>query len=67
MVRATWSASRPDGTGGFPSALLVLIVAAATLEAVFALCIGCKIFALLMRAGVMPASICERCDDIRAA
>jgi hypothetical protein len=37
---------------------------AATLESVFALCIGCKIFALLMRAGVIPAGVCENCNDI---
>jgi hypothetical protein len=48
-------------------ALLVLIIVAATLESVFALCIGCKIFALLMRAGIIPASVCESCNDIRAA
>ena len=37
---------------------------AAFLEAAFALCLGCKAFALLMRAGVIPARICEECDDI---
>ena len=44
--------------------LLVLVIVAATLESVFALCIGCKIFALLMRAGVIPASVCESCNDL---
>jgi hypothetical protein len=44
--------------------LLGLIVVAATLESVFAICIGCRIFALLMRAGVIPASVCERCNDL---
>ena len=42
-------------------ALLGLLVVAATLESVFAFCIGCKLFALLMRAGVIPAAVCERC------
>jgi hypothetical protein len=42
--------------------LLVLVIAAATLESAFAFCIGCKIFALLMRAGVIPAGVCERCN-----
>ena len=41
--------------------LLGLLVVAATLESVFAFCIGCKLFALLMRAGVIPAAVCERC------
>jgi hypothetical protein len=40
---------------------------AATLESVFALCIGCKIFAVLIRAGVIPASVCDSCNDIWAA
>jgi hypothetical protein len=47
--------------------LLVLIIVAATLESVFALCIGCRIFAVLMRAGVIPPSVCESCNDIWAA
>ena len=42
-------------------AVLGLLVFAATLEYVFAFCIGCKLFAALMRAGVIPASVCERC------
>ena len=47
-------------------ALLGLIAVFAFLEAAFGFCVGCKIFALLMRAGVIPASVCERCDDIWA-
>ncbi|HEY3614923.1 MAG TPA: DUF4395 domain-containing protein [Gaiellales bacterium] len=47
--------------------LLVLIIAAAVLESVFAICVGCRIFALLMRAGVIPESVCESCNDIRGA
>ena len=42
-------------------ALLGLLVVAATLESVFAFCIGCRLFALLMRAGVIPEAVCERC------
>lgn len=47
-------------------ALLGLLIAAATLEAVFAICLGCIVFAFLMRIGLIPAAVCERCDDIRA-
>jgi hypothetical protein len=47
--------------------LLALVVAAATLESVFALCIGCKIFAVLMRAGIIPPSVCASCNDIWGA
>jgi hypothetical protein len=41
--------------------VLGLLTAAATLEAVFAVCLGCKAFALLMRVGVIPEAVCERC------
>jgi hypothetical protein len=44
--------------------LLGMLVVAATLEAVFALCLGCKIFALLMRAGLVPEEVCAECSDI---
>jgi hypothetical protein len=47
--------------------LLALVLVAATLESVFAVCLGCKIFALLMRAGVIPAEVCESCNDIWSA
>jgi len=46
--------------------LVGMIVVAATLESVFALCLGCKIFAVLIRLGVIPEEICERCNDIWA-
>jgi hypothetical protein len=44
--------------------MLAMIVVAATLESVFGYCLGCRIFALLMRAGVIPAHVCEECKDI---
>jgi uncharacterized protein DUF4395 len=44
--------------------LLGLLVVAAALESVFAFCIGCKLFALLMRAGVIPEAVCERCVSV---
>jgi len=43
------------------SVLTFAITAAATLEAVFGFCLGCVIFNLLMRVGVIPDSICEAC------
>ena len=44
--------------------LLGLLIAAATLESVFALCLGCKMFAVLMRAGVIPEEVCAECNNI---
>ncbi len=46
--------------------LLGCLVLAATLESVFGLCLGCKLFAVLMRLGVIPAAVCERCNNIAA-
>jgi hypothetical protein len=46
--------------------LLALLVAAAALESVFALCIGCRIFAGLIRAGILPETVCLECADISA-
>jgi len=43
---------------------LGLLAAAALLESAFGICLGCKAFALLMRAGMVPAEVCERCSDI---
>jgi len=56
------------GFGQTTAALVLvgLITVAATLESVFALCLGCKIFALLMRAGLISEEVCERCNNIWA-
>jgi len=45
--------------------VLVGIVAVfATLESVVGLCVGCTVFGLLMKAGVIPDDVCESCNDI---
>ena len=44
--------------------VLGLLVVAATLESVFAICLGCKVFAVLMRHGIVPESVCEECADV---
>jgi hypothetical protein len=54
------------GLGWVADVLLALLVVAATLESVFAFCVGCQIFGLLMRAGLVPESVCVECADIRA-
>ena len=35
------------------------------LLSVFAICLGCIIFGRLQGIGVIPASVCEACNDIR--
>ena len=54
------------GLRGAAYVILGLLVVAAVLESVFAYCLGCKIFGLLMRAGIVPQEVCERCGDIWA-
>ena len=44
--------------------VLLLLTGAAVLEAGFGLCLGCHAFAALMRMGVIPESVCERCADL---
>jgi hypothetical protein len=45
-------------------AILGLVIVAATLEAVLAFCVGCVIFAGLMRIGAVPASVCAECAEV---
>ena len=45
---------------------LALLAMAALLESAFALCLGCRAFAVLMRVGVVPDEVCERCTNIWA-
>jgi len=40
------------------------MIAGSALESLAAYCVGCKVFALLMRAGVIPAAICAECTDV---
>ena len=44
--------------------VLGLFVVAAGLESIFAICLGCHVFALMMRIGLVPAAVCEECADI---
>jgi uncharacterized protein DUF4395 len=55
------------GAGTAAAVFVALLLVAATLESVFAICLGCHVFALLMRAGVIPDEICAECADITLA
>lgn len=55
----------PAGAATAAWVLVGLITVAATLESVFALCLGCVAFGRLQALGVIPASVCEACNDIR--
>jgi hypothetical protein len=49
---------------GAAQVLLGAVVVAASLEAFLGFCLGCKAFALLMKAGIIPEDVCDRCNDI---
>jgi hypothetical protein len=53
-------------TAGWTAAAVVLglLIVAAFLESALGLCLGCKVFGLLMRAGVIPERVCEECADL---
>ncbi|KQQ80417.1 DUF4395 domain-containing protein [Arthrobacter sp. Leaf137] len=45
-------------------AVLGVLIAAASLEAFLAFCLGCVIFGWLQRRGLIPADVCEACHNI---
>ena len=50
------------GTAGV--IVFAIMTVFATLEAAFRFCVGCALFAALIRAGVIPDEVCEACADI---
>ena len=44
--------------------VLGLLIVAASHEAFAGYCLGCMTFGLLMRAGIIPESVCEECNNI---
>ena len=44
--------------------LLAVLLVPAGLEAFVGFCVGCQIFGLLMRVGIIPTEVCEACNDI---
>lgn len=53
-----------SGHASLSCALMALLAAFAALEAVMGLCVGCKVFNLLIRTGLVPDSVCERCANL---
>lgn len=54
---ASWSAARW---------ILLPLIGAAALEGFAGYCLGCTIFGFLIRAGLIPESICVECGDLAA-
>ena len=44
--------------------LIAVMLVFPALEAFLGLCVGCRVFALLMRLGVIPEEVCLECADI---
>lgn len=68
-IGATLSVGAMVASFGFHSTgaawvLIAMIAVAASLEAFAGICLGCTIFAQLMKYGVIPADVCESCNDI---
>ncbi len=43
--------------------VLGMLIFAAGLESVLGFCLGCRVFAILMKTGIIPESVCEECAD----
>jgi hypothetical protein len=52
------------GTGVAASVLVAGLAVAASLEAFAGFCLGCVAFGRLLRAGLLPAGVCEACADL---
>jgi hypothetical protein len=49
------------GATGAALVLVAAILVAASLESIAGYCLGCTVFGLLMRRGVIPERVCEAC------
>jgi hypothetical protein len=52
------------GLTGAAWIVLGALAVAAGLEAFLGFCLGCRVFALAMRVGLIPEAVCERCVDL---
>jgi hypothetical protein len=68
-IGATLSVAAVALSSAFNSAqgaylVLSVLVFFAFLESVFGFCLGCKIFSLLMRLGIIPTEVCAKCNNL---
>ncbi len=52
------------GNLGAAQVVIAALIVAAGLESFFAICLGCMMFSVLMRLGVIPKDICKECSNI---
>ena len=46
--------------------VLTALMVGAALESIFGVCLACKAFPILMKAGLVPESVCEECATVGA-
>lgn len=64
VFTVTASALWLTGATGAARIVVAMLVVAASLEAFLGFCLGCRIFAVLMRLGVIPEDVCAECNDL---
>lgn len=52
------------GAHSVATVVIIMLIVAASLEAFVGFCLGCAIFKVLMRVGLIPESVCFECADI---
>ena len=45
---------------------IIILVGAASLEGFLGYCVGCAVFAQLMKTGIIPESVCVECSNLSA-
>ncbi|GAA2157733.1 uncharacterized protein DUF4395 [Humibacillus xanthopallidus] len=64
---ALWLVHLATGSAGASTGVVVIgavMVLFPLLEAAFGFCVGCRLFAVLMRLGLVPEEVCLDCADI---
>ena len=64
IAAAAIALSHPSRVSVPADVLLAMLVVAAGLESIAGYCVGCRVFAGLMRIGLIPAQVCEECANI---
>jgi Domain of unknown function (DUF4395) len=64
LAAAALALSHPSQVSVPADVLLALLVVAAGLESIAGYCIGCRLFAGLMRVGIVPERVCAECSNI---
>jgi hypothetical protein len=66
-ITVTGSIAWLAGASTVADVCLALLVIAATLESVLAICLGCHVFNALMRVGLVPETVCIECANLASS